>query len=448
MDPLEQLAANVVERAFERGATAAECIIREGQEFSTTVRLGEVESLKEAGSKTLGLRVLVGRRCSSSYTSDFSPEALERAASNAVAMARLTSEDPHAGLPEPELLGQHAGDLDLYHDDVESLSTSERIEIARRAEKAALATDPRIANSEGSSFDAAEGRMILANSLGFVGQYRQSYVSLSAVPIAAENGAMQRDYWYAVSRSLAGLEDAEELGRTAARRALRRLGARKIATCRVPVIFEPRTARTLLENLFEAASGDAIYRQASFLAGRLGQPVASPVVTVWDDGTRLGGFGTSPFDDEGVPTRQTTVVENGVLKSYLLNCYAARKLGLATTANASRGVAGNPGIGPGNFYLLAGPHSPEEILRTVKRGFCVTELLGFGVNLATGDYSRGAAGMWIEDGELAFPVEEVTIAGNLLEMLKAIEMVGNDLEFRGAVASPTLKITEMTVAGL
>ena len=447
-DSLEQLAAEVVERAIKRGASAAECIIHEGREFSTVVRLGEIESLKEAGSKTLGLRVLAGQRSSSAYTSDFSSEALDRAVGNALATARLTSEDPFAGLPEAELLGQHPDDLGLYYDDVEALPTAQRIEIARRAEKAALGADPRITNSEGASFDAVDGRMILANSLGFVGQYRRSYVSISVVPIAADNGGMQRDYWYAVSRSLAGLEDAEAVGRKAAERTLRRLGARKIRTCRVPVVYEPRTARSLMENLFDAASGDAVYRQASFLAGRLGEPVASPQVTVWDDGTRVGGFGTSPFDDEGVPTRRTAVIENGVLKNYLLNCYAGRKLGLATTGNASRGVVGNPGIGPGNFYLPAGPHAPEEILRTVSQGFCVTELLGFGVNMVTGDYSRGAAGMWIENGEPAYPVEEVTVAGNLLDMFKAIEMVGNDLEFRGSLASPTVKIAEMTVAGL
>lgn len=450
-DNLKHVAQQVVEQAVKGGAAGAECVIREGQGFSATVRMGEIEQLKEAGSKALGLRVLVGHRCSSSYTSDFSAAGLERAVSNALAMARLTSEDPYAGLPEASALGSAPGDLGLYFDDIKTLSTADRIGMARRAEQAALSFDPRIRNSEGATFRAQEGSMILANSLGFSGEYRGSSVSLSVEPVAvaAEKSSegMVRDYWFTAARSLSGLEDAESVGRIAAERALRRLGARKIPTCRVPVIFEPRTAKTLLSHLFDAVSGDTVYRQSSYLAGKLGEAVASGVVNVWDDGTRPGGFGTSPFDDEGVPTRRTPVVENGVLRHYLLNCYAGRKLGLATTGNASRGLSGNPGIGCGNLYLQPGTHAPEEIVKSVRRGFLVTELLGFGVNLVTGDYSRGAAGFWIENGEIAYPVHEVTIAGHLMEMWKRVEMIGNDLVFRGPVASPTLKIAEMTVAG-
>ena len=258
---------------------------------------------------------------------------------------------------------------------------------------------------------------------------------------------MQRDFWYTISRSLAALESPESVGRRAAERALGRLGAVKVETTRVPVVLEPRTARTLLDNLFEAVNGDSIYRHASFLAGKLGQAVAAPGVTVVDDGRMPGGFGSSPFDDEGVPTRRTPVIEQGVLRNFLLNSYTARKLGLKTTGNASRGLAGNPGIGPGNFYLQPGPYRPDEILASVQEGLYVTELIGFGVNLVTGDYSRGAAGMWIRDGKLTFPVHEVTIAGNLGDMLKDMEMIGSDLEFRGAIAAPTLKILEMTVGG-
>lgn len=447
MDELKNLAAEVVGRARRAGATAAECIIREGREFSATVRLGEVEALKEAASKGLGVRVLAGGRSASSYTSDFSREGIQRALDNALAIVRFTSEDPHQGLPEPQLLGQVEGDLRLYSDDVHSLPVAARIELARRAERAALDFDPRIQNSEGAAFEAAAGRKILANSGGFLGEYWRSYCAVSVVPIAVSNGGMQRDYWYSLSRSLAGLESPEDVGRVAAERAVRRLGARKVETCRVPVVFDPRTAKGLLENLVEALNGEAVYRDASFLAKRLGEQVASPLVNLVDDGAMPGGFGTSPFDDEGVPTRRTTVLERGVLRSFLLNCYAGRKLGLPTTANASRGLAGNPGIGPGNFYLLPGEHSPEEIIRSVSRGFYLTECIGFGVNLVTGDYSRGAAGLWIENGEFTYPVEEVTIAGSLLDMLRGVQMVGNDLEFRGPVAAPTIKIAEMTVAG-
>jgi PmbA protein len=421
--------------------------VREGSEFSVTVRLGEVENLKEAGSKAMGLRVLVGQRNGSSYTSDFSPSGVDRLVESAVAIARLTSEDPFAGLPDPASLGKDFADLDLYYDDVNSVSTEERIGIARRMEKAALSMDPRITNSEGASFDAGESRMILANSLGFLGEYRRSRVGIGVAPVAGSEGALERDYWSATARSFAALADAEEVGRIAARRALRRLGSRKVSTCRVPVIFEQTVAGRLLGNLCSAVNGDAVYRQATYLTGKLGQVIAAPCVTVVDDGLRPTGLGTSPFDDEGVPSRRTVVVENGVLKSYLLNSYAGRKLGMPTTGNASRGLTGSPGIGAGNFYLQPGEPTPEQICATVSRGLLVTELIGFGINLVTGDYSQGAAGLWIENGEPVFPVSEITIAGNLLDMWKNIEMIGSDLEFRGALAAPTLKIAEMTVAG-
>ncbi len=444
---LKQIASDVVRRALAGGATAAEAVAREGEEFSTLVRLGEVEQLKEAGSRALGLRVFFGQRAASTYTSDFSSQGIEQLLNGALALAKVTSEDPHAGLPAPHELGTLPGDLDLYYDDVHSLATDARIDYARRAEQAAMAADARIRNSEGGSFDAATGRKVLANSHGFVGEYRRSYCSVAAVPIAQENGSMQRDYWYAVSRTLTKLDAPEEVGRIAAQRTLRRLGARKGKTAQVPVVLEPMVARSILGNIFEAASGDSIYRGASFLVDKLGQRIAGDNVTVVDDGTLPGGFGTSPFDSEGVPTRRTVVIERGVLKSYLLNTYTARKLGLATTGNAARGLAGTPGIGAGNFFLEPGARTPKEIIAEVPEGLYVTELLGFGINLVTGDYSRGAGGLWISGGELAYPVEEITIAGNLKDMLQNITQVGSDLEFRGSVACPTLRIDGLTVAG-
>jgi len=250
-----------------------------------------------------------------------------------------------------------------------------------------------------------------------------------------------------VARGASGLESPEAVGRKAAERVLRKLGARKVSTCRVPVIFDAETARTLLGHIFEAVRGDAIYRSASFLTGRRGEKVAGDNITILDDGLRPGGFGSRPFDGEGIPSSSTPVIEKGVLQNYLLNCYTARKLNLKTTGNAARGVAGPPGVGPKNFFLAAGSSAPEAIVRSVQEGFYVTELIGFGVNTVTGDYSRGAAGMWIEKGELAYPVQEVTIAGNLAEMLTHIEMVGSDLEFRSALAAPTLLISGLTVAG-
>jgi PmbA protein len=423
-------------------------VAREGENFSTVVRLGQVESLQEAGSRALGVRVFFGQRAASTYTSDFSSAGIDQLVSGALALARVTSEDPHSGLPAPEQLGAFAGELDLYSDDVNSLPPAERIGYARRAEAAAMAVDARISNSEGGSFDAASGRHVLANSLGFVGEYRRSYCSVAAVPIAQANGsAMQRDYWYSVSRSLKKLDSPEEVGKIAAQRTLRRLGARKVKTARVPVIFDPLVARSLLGNLFEAASGDAIYRSASFLAGKLGERIAGENVTVVDDGTLPGGLGSSPFDDEGVPSRRTVVVERGVLRSYLLNTYTAKKLGLSTTGNASRGLAGTPGIGPGNFFLQPGTKSPQELIAGVPEGLYVTEFLGHGVNLVTGDFSRGASGLWIQNGELAYPVEEITVAGNLRDMLMNISEIASDLDFRGSIAAPTLRIDGLTVAG-
>jgi PmbA protein len=445
---LRDLATSVVSRAMKAGATAAEAVVREGTEFSTVVRMGEVETLKESGSRAVGLRVFIGQRSASTHTSDFTEDGIQRLISGAVALARVTSEDPYSGIPDPSQLGSLSGDLQLYHDDVYSLPPVERIEYARRAERAALDADPRMKNSDGGSFDASTGQKVLANSHGFVGDFRRSHCSIYAVPIAQDaNGAMQRDYWFAFARSLSGLESPESVGQEAARRTLRRLGARKIASTQVPIVLDPQVAGSILDNIFDAVNGDAIYRQSSFLAGRLGEKIAASNITLMDDGTIPGGFGTEPFDSEGVPTRRTVVIENGVLKSYLLNTYTARKLGLESTGNAARGLAGNPGIGSGNFFLQKGERTPQQIIAGIKRGLYVVQFLGFGVNMVTGDFSRGVSGLWIENGELTYPVEEITVAGNLKDMLNNISEIGNDLEFRVSTAAPTLRIDGMTIAG-
>src|SRR5512146_1188328 len=311
---LKQIATEVVSRAMQAGATAAEAVVAEGDEFSTVVRLGDVETLKESGSKAIGVRVFFGQRAASTYSSDFSREGLDQLVSSALALGKVTSEDPNAGLPDPAEQGQLDGNLDLYYEDVYSLPTEQRIEYARRAEKASMAVDPRIMNSDGGSFDAATGHKVLANSNGFVGEYRRSYCSVSAVPLAqADDGAMQRDYWYSVARSLRLLESAEHVGKIAAERTLRRLGARKVKTQQVPIIFDPLVATSILEHIFEGVNGDSVYRGASFLAGKLGQKIAADNVTVIDDGTMIGGFGTSPFDGEGIPTRRTVIIEKGQL---------------------------------------------------------------------------------------------------------------------------------------
>ena len=449
----ESLAVDVVAAALKAGASDAEAVVREGDEFSVNVRMGQVETLKESGSRGMGLRVFLGNRSASTSTSDLTADGIRQLVEGAMALAKVTEADPFTGLPERDEFGSIDGDLHLYYEDVYSLPGPERIEWARRAEDAALKADPRITNSDGGSFDAATGSKVLANSRGFVGSYRSSYAGVSAAPLAMDaNGQMQRDGWWSSARRLRDLETPESIGQEAARRTLRRLGARRVPTQRVPIVFAPEVARSLIGSVFEAASGDSIWRGASFLAGRLDSKIASENLTIVDDNTILlptgaGGFGTSPFDGEGLPSRHTVVVEAGVLRTYLLNTYSARKLGMKSTHNASRGLAGTPGIGCGNLYLEPGAQTPEEILAAIPAGLYVTSLMGFGVNVVTGDYSRGATGLWIENGELTHAVEEVTIAGNLAEMLMNVTAIGNDLEFRGSVASPTLRIDGMTIAG-
>ena len=438
---------------MKAGATDAEAVAYEGEEFSTLVRLGQVEMLKESGSRAIGLRVFHGLRAASTSSSDLSREGLEKLVAGAVELAKITSEDPFVGLPDEGEFGQLPGDLGLYFEDVNEQPPAERIDFARRAEAAAMAFDTRIQNSGGGDFDTATSHKVMVNSRGFVGEYRRSYCGFGVAPIAHdEHGKMQRNYWYSSARTARKLESPEAIGVIAAQRALRRLGAKPVKTQRVPVVFSPEIARSIIGNMFEAANADSIYRHATFFDGMLGERVAGDNITVIDDGTLvfdgIGGFGTSPFDGEGLPTRRTVLVERGILKSYVSNTYTARKLGIASTGNASRGLAGNPGIGAGNFFLEPGNLTPEQLIGDVKQGLYVTETMGFGVNLVTGDYSQGASGLWIENGELAYPVEEITIAGNLKDMYRNISAIANDLVFRSASAAPTIRVEGMTIAGL
>jgi PmbA protein len=454
---LKKLASDVLARALKAGATDAEAVVYEGDEFSALVRLGQVETLKESGSRAVGLRVFIGQRTASTSSSDFSAESLSKLVEGAVTLARITSEDPFAGLPNESEFGQHdAAAQHLYFDDVNEQPPADRIRIAREVEAAAMAFDTRIQNSGGGDFDTATSHKILMNSRGFTGEYRRSYCGFSAAPIAIdEKGGMQRNYWYSSSRTTRLLEDPVAIGQEAARRTLRKMGARQVKTQQAPVIFSPEIARGIIGNIFDAANGDAIYRHATFFAEMLEKRVAGENVTVIDDGTLVfdkdgiayGGFGTAPFDGDGLPTRRTVLVEKGILKNYVMNAYTARKLGMASTGSASRGLAGAPGIGAHNFFLEPGTLTPEQIIGDVKSGLYVTETMGFGVNLVTGDYSQGAAGLWIENGELAYPVEEITIAGNLKDMYQNISAIGNDLVFRSASAAPTLRVEGMMIAG-
>lgn len=447
MSNLQNIAQCAIDRAKTNGASAADAMIREDDTFSVSVRMGEVETLKEAISRSLMLRVFIGKRTATSHTSDLSPAVIDRLVDETVEMARLTSEDESGGLPEEAMHRSTFPDLDLLDTSWETLTPDERIRLAVRTEAAALSADKAITNSEGASFEYARSRLALANTLGFSGTYEGTGAGLFCVPIAQSKDGMQRDHWMSAARHRNQLASPEEIGRHAAERALRRLGARKIPTCQVPVIFDPLSARSLLNHVFEAVSGSAIYRRSSFLVDQIGEPVASKNVTIVDDALMPAGLGSSPFDDEGVPTRTTAIIENGVLKNYLHSAYTARKLGSKPTGSGSRAASGVVTIGPTNFYLKAGEYKPEEILSTVKKGLYVVELIGFGVNTVSGDYSRGAVGLWIEDGKFTHPVQEVTIAGNLREMLKNIEMIGNDVTFIGSIAAPTLKIANMVISG-
>jgi PmbA protein len=440
-----------VEHALARlrraGADQAEATLHADTSVEVRVRGEEIDVLKQARGQSLGLRALVaapggGFRSATTSTSDLASEAIERLADDTVALARATAPDPYAGLPE-DGFARDLPELALLDPDDASLSVEARIDAARRMEAAARAVDPRVANSEGSEVSSQRAQVWYASSAGFVAGYAAGSHALSSVPIAAENGAMQVDFWTSTARSWRALEEPAAVGRRAAERALRRLGARRVPTCEVPVIFEPTTARSLVGHLGGCACGGSLYRGTSFLAGRLGEAIASPRVSLIDDGRLSGGLGSAPFDAEGLPTRRTPVVQGGRLVSWLLDTYAGRKLGLASTGNAGRG----PGGTPTNLWLEPGDATLDEIIADTRRGLLVTWLFGHGFNPVTGDFSRGAAGLWIEDGKPAFPVHEITVAGNLGDMLLAVDAVGNDLLWQGRTAAPSLRVARMTVAG-
>ncbi len=427
MKHTKDFALAIANAAIRKGASAAEVMIIEDAEFSVGVRVKAVETLSESFSQRLGLRVIWEGRQAMVATSDFSQEAIAQLVDETLELARVTSIDDNLCLPAAAELATSWPDLSLYDPEIAQLSTAEKVDLALRAETASYDTDPRIVNSDGGGFSSAVRGLIIANSLGFAGEYQGTACSLTSAPVALEDGKMQTDYWYDSKRSFKQLESAEAIGRHAAERVLRKLGGRKVKTQEVPVIFDPIMAAGLVGNVLQAVSGDAIIRKASFLIGKLEEKIASEIVTIIDDGRIPGALGSRPFDSDGLPTRRTVVVEQGALKSYLLNTYTARKLGLKSTGNATRGPSTSSSVSSNNLFIAAGDSSPAEIIRSVKNGFYVTNLIGFGVNTVTGDYSRGASGVWIENGELTYPVEEVTIAGNLKDMLKQIEMVGNDL---------------------
>ncbi len=444
------LVQHAVAAARAAGADAADALQVAARSVEARVRGDEIEYVTQSHEHTLGLRAFVrgaaGLRTALVSSSDLGLDALTRLAEEAVAIARATAEDPDAGPPH-DGFASDLPDLALLEPADRDAPLEARIDAARAAERAARAVDPRIVNSEGSTVSSSFAGVALASSEGFTGRYEGARHSLMSSPVAAENGAMQTDWWLSAARRLDALEDGAAVGRRAAERALAQLGARPVPTQDVPVIFEAPAARSVLGNLVACLSGGSVYRKASFLAGRIGERIASEAVRVVDDGRRPGGLGSRPFDGEGQATRRTVLVEDGELTSYLLDVYSARKLGLATTGNAARGPSSAPSVGATNLWLEPGADSLDALLRDTPRGLLVTGLFGQGFNPVTGDFSRGARGFWIENGERSHPVEEVTVAGNLADLLRDVDGIANDLLWLGSLAAPSFRVARLTVGG-
>ncbi|MDP3540667.1 MAG: metalloprotease PmbA [Azonexus sp.] len=433
---LQQLAEDVLKHARENGATACEVDVSEGFGQSVGVRCDEVETIEFNRDKGVGITVYSGQRKGYASTSDFSAQALRETVEAALNIARFTAEDDCAGLAEVALMAKNCPDLDLFHP--WALTVEDAIETARRCEQAAFDASPLVSNSEGASISTQQAQFVSANSLGFMGGYPTSRHYISCSVIAGEQDAMQRDDWYTTHRDASQLDDPQRVGRIAAERAVARLGGRKVKTGEFPVLFEAPLAGGLIGSLVHAASGGALYRKSSFLIDHLGKRVMPEFVQISERPHIKCGLGSASFDSDGVATRDREIVTDGILQGYFLSTYSARKLGMQTTGNA--GGSHNLIIKPGDLDL-------DGLLARMGRGLFVTELLGHGINYVTGDYSRGAAGYWVENGKIAYPVEEITIAGNLKAMLLGIAAVGNDVQVRGSKQTGSILLERMTVAG-
>ena len=435
-DQLRQIARDVLDYARANGASAAETEASEGVGQSVTVRRGEVETIEYNRDKGVGVSVYIGRQRGHASTSDFSAKALRDTVDAALSIARLTASDEFSGLADADLLATHVPELDLYHP--WEIDVEQAIEMARACEDAAFAADAKVSNSEGASVSVQQSHFAYGNSNGFLGGYPSSRHSIVCAVIAGKDDAMQRDDWYTTARSAADLEAVAEVGSRAGKRAARRVGARKVSTARVPVLFEAPVASSLLGHFVAAVSGGSLYRKSSFLLDSLGKQVFAPLVQIHDRPHIPKGLASSPFDDEGVATQTRDIVEDGVLQGYFLGSYSARKLGLRSTGNAG---------GNHNLNMDSTDGDLPALLDKMGTGLLVTDLLGQGINMVTGDYSRGAAGFWVERGEIAYPVQEITIAGNLKDMFQHIVAVGSDVLVRGSRQSGSILVEGMTVAG-
>ncbi len=446
---LTALAAEVVERARQGGVDVAEAIARSGSELTTKVRLSEPELVEEAAYRGLGMRVIKDGRVALTTTSDLTPRGVDRFVADALELVDIAERDPFAGPADPALIATGPfPDLDLYDPSLGEITAAEAIDLARRGEAAARAADARITNSDGGTFSRVEGSFAIVLSGGFRAGYASSYGSLVVSPVAEdEGGKKRRGYHYSARRHKSDLDTPESIGAEAARRTVRKLGARRVETTEAPVVFDPDAARSIVSLLAGCAMGGAIWRKSSYLVDRVGTRVASDLVTIVDDPTIPRAPGSRPFDGEGLAARRNVVVEDGTLLTYLCDTYSGKKLGRPTTASASRGASGGVGPTTSNLMLLPTKTPAAEIVKSTKRGLYVTEMMGFGFNAVTGDFSRGASGFWIEDGELAFPVSEVTISLNADQLFQRIDAVGDDLDLRTSTASPTFRVASMTIAG-
>lgn len=435
-DDFKRIAQFVLDHAKANGASAADTEVSEGFGQTVTVRKNEIETVEYNKDKGVGVTVYMGHRKGHASTSDLSDAALKATVEKAATIARHTAEDEAAGLPDRDWLATDRPELNLFHP--WDISVEQAAEMAKACEAAAFSVDKRIENSEGASVSTQASHFIYANSLGFMGGYAGSRHGISAAVIAAEKGAMQRDYWYSSARDASDLESAEKIGRMAGERTVRRLNGRKLDTRTCSVVFEAPVAISLLNSFVGAVSGGSLYRKSSFLLDSLGQTIFSPIVNLREDPFVNKGLGSCPFDNEGVRVAARDVVKDGVLQGYFLSTYSARKLGMASTGNAG---------GSHNLLLQPGELDLPDLLKKMGTGLLVTEMLGQGANMVTGDYSRGAAGFWVEDGEIQYPVEEITIAGNLKDMYQGILAIGKDVDRRGSKQTGSILIDRMTVAG-
>jgi PmbA protein len=449
---LRDVAQLAVELAKKAGADHAEVFVRAGSELITKVRLGEPELVQEAGNRGLGLRVLRGGRRAVTSTSDLRREALEALCAETVTLAELAEPDEDALPPDPALLATSVPDLDLYDPAIADVDAAWALRQAIAAEAAARKYDPRVTNSEGASWSRAVGAVAFATSGGFVGGYRGSYASLIVEPLCDDttdpsSPKKRTGYWYGNSRFLAEIEPAEAIGIEAARRTVATLGARPVETQECAIVFDPEVSRSIVGTVFSVANGSSFWRKSTYLLGKEGQVVASPLVTIFDDPLIPRAPGSRPFDGDGLPTRKNLVIDQGVLRPVLCDVYCGRKLGRASTGSAGRGIGGNPAPTTSNLIMQSGGMKRDALLRDTRRGLYVTSLMGFGFSPVTGDFSRGAQGFWIEGGELTFPVSEVTIAANFDDILKRIDAVADDLQIRSSIAAPTFRVSHMTLAG-